>query len=518
MRWKTLAAGLALLIVAAAVRLPALPAGLPYMTYVDEGHVLHHVVHLLAARTWEPGSYYYGSLTLYLVAGAAVAWSPFYAAIHGHSLANDLSPSPPQYYDVLEPVDLVVIGRLVTLCFSLGVVALTGLLARRLGGPAAGLFAAWLAALVPALVARSAIVNVNPLAAFFVLAALLFAEGVRDGRHGRRDAVLAGVMTGLAAATKYPALLVCLPVALAVLLSTATWSEKLRRLLLAGGAAVAALFIAMPALALRTAQVIATTHAITQFYDTLKVGSYWDQAVHRAEWDLPLDHPEVGIVFLVLAAAGLAVALRHREWRRPVWGWVLFAAATLALAMPYTFRAFRNLLALVPLGCMLAALLYADVRRRLSHPLGLDLAAAALPVLLFAPALHQYATYQLGIMDTRESALQWLARHTRPDDRILFAEELAFLPGRVARLPNETTVRPWDRAWNRVWRRQFKYLVLGEVNAPDGNPLIVPEMRGWILQNYRLEASFGSEKSPGPMFFKANKQIIYILRRVPKPV
>ena len=107
MRWKTLAAGIALLVVAAAVRLPALPAGLPYMTYVDEGHVLHHVVHLLAERTWEPGSYYYGSHTLYLVAGAAVAWSPFYAEIHGHSLANDLSRSPPQYYDVLEPVTVV---------------------------------------------------------------------------------------------------------------------------------------------------------------------------------------------------------------------------------------------------------------------------------------------------------------------------------------------------------------------------------------------------------------------------
>ncbi|HSS78149.1 MAG TPA: glycosyltransferase family 39 protein, partial [Thermoanaerobaculia bacterium] len=205
MRWKSLAAICALLVLAAALRLPALPAGLPYMSYVDEGHVLHHALHLLAKRTWEPDNYYYGSLTLYLVAGAAVAWSPVYAAIHGHPLSDDLSPSPPRYYDILEPVDLVVIGRLVTLFFSLGVVLLTGLLARRLAGPAAGFFAAWLAAWVPALVARSTIVNVNPLAAFFVLAALIFAEGARDGRHGRRDAILAGAMTGLAAAIKYPA-------------------------------------------------------------------------------------------------------------------------------------------------------------------------------------------------------------------------------------------------------------------------------------------------------------------------
>src|SRR5947209_3111028 len=189
MRWKTLAAGLALLAVAAAVRLPALPAGLPYMTYVDEGHVLHHALHLLVRRTWEPDNYSYGSLPFYLVAGTALAWSPVYAATHGHPMADDLSPSPSPYYDVVEPVDLLVIGRLVTLAFSLGVVALTGLLARRLAGPAAGLFAAWLAALVPALVARSSIVNIDPLVAFFVLAALLFAEGARDGPRPRRDAM-----------------------------------------------------------------------------------------------------------------------------------------------------------------------------------------------------------------------------------------------------------------------------------------------------------------------------------------
>ncbi|MBW8879294.1 MAG: glycosyltransferase family 39 protein [Acidobacteria bacterium] len=520
MRWKTLAAGITLLIVAAAVRLPALPAGLPYMTYVDEGHVLHHVLHLLERRTWEPDNYSYGSLTFYLMAGTALAWSPLYAATHGHPLADDLSPNPSQYYDIVEPVDILVIGRLVTLVFSLGVVALTGLLARRLAGPAAGLFAAWLAALVPALVARSSIVNINPLVAFFVLAALLFAEGARDGRRPRRDAALAGAMTGLAAATKYPGLLVCLPVALAILLAQTAWSEKLRRLLLAGGAAVVTVVVAMPAVALRTASVLAAAHEMSQVYGAQELGSYWDQAVHRAEWDLPLEHPELGIVFLVLAAAGLAVGLRDRRWSRSVWGWLLFAAATGCLVSPYKFRAFRNLLALVPLGCLLVALLYAAIRRRLSRPSRqwwLDLAAAALPVLLFAPALHQYVTFQLGLEDTREKSLHWLAAHTRPEDRILFVEELAFLPGRVARLPGETTVRSWNQAWKRIWGRRFNYLVVGDIVAPDGSPWILPDMREWIVKNYRLEATFGSAPSdPYPGDLKGNGQRIYILRRVPR--
>ncbi|HSS49965.1 MAG TPA: glycosyltransferase family 39 protein [Thermoanaerobaculia bacterium] len=521
MRWKSWTAGLALLLLALAVRLPALPAGLPYMSYVDEGHVLHHVLHLLVKRTWEPDTYSYGSLPFYLIAGTTLAWSPVYAAIHGHPLANDLSSSPYQYYDIVEPVDVLVIGRLVTLAFSLGVVALAGLLARRLAGAPAGLFAAWLAALVPALVARSSIVNINPMVAFFALAALFFAEGARDGSRPRRDAALAGAMTGLAAATKYPALLVCLPVALAILLAQAAWTEKLRRLLLAGGAAAAALLLAMPALVLRPANVMAATHEMSQIYGTQEIGNYWDQAVRRAEWDLPLEHPEVGIVFLVLVAAGIAVALRDRRWSRSAWGWLLFAAATGLLVAPYKFRAFRNLLTLVPLGCVLAALLYAEARRRLSRPFRpvlLDLAAALLPVVLFASAIYQYSASQFRLEDSRTAALHWLARHARPDQRILFSEELAFLPGRVESLPSETAVRPWEKAWNRIWNRRFNYLVIGEVVTTEGHPLMLPTMREWIQQNYRLEATFGSEAGlPGPFLLKGNRQVIYILRRKPPP-
>src|ERR1700709_353101 len=136
-RWTSLLAGLPILAVPPLVRLPALTAGLPYTGYIDEGHVLHHAAYLLAHHTWEPDTYAYPTLPFYLVAGAALAWSPVYEQIHGEPFLDDLSPSPPEYYDVLEPPDLVVVGRLVTLAFSLGVVLLTGLLVHRLAGPAA---------------------------------------------------------------------------------------------------------------------------------------------------------------------------------------------------------------------------------------------------------------------------------------------------------------------------------------------------------------------------------------------
>jgi hypothetical protein len=454
-----------------------------------------------------------------MIAGTALAYSPVYAAVHGRPLRQDLSPAPPRYYDVVEPTELIVLGRLVTLAFSLGIVVLAGLLARRLAGPAAGLLAAWLAALVPALVARSVIVNVNPIVAFFALGALYFAEGARDGtRRPRRDAVLAGVMAGLTGATKYPAAVICLPIAVAILLASSPWRERLIRLFLAGGSAVAALLLAMPALLLRTSEVLAGVIWMSRVYDAQKAGSYWQQAVRRAEWDLPLDHPEVGIVFLVLAAAGLVVGLLDRRWAKSVWPWLIFIAATGLLVSPYKFRAFRNLLSLVPVACVLVALLYAWIRGKVRRPLFVDLTAAVLPVVLFAPALHQYVHYHLHLEDSREQAIRWLDENTGPRDRILFAEEMAFLPSRVASLEvADADIAPWNRARDRIFRRGFRYIVLGELAKRTGASRIPYDVRLWILKNYKVVARFGSYPTNAiARAFKGNGQIVYVLKRVPR--
>ncbi|HEX6900835.1 MAG TPA: glycosyltransferase family 39 protein [Thermoanaerobaculia bacterium] len=515
---KSLVPWLLILAVAAAVRLPALTAGLPYSSYVDENYVLHQVVHLVSDRTWEPTEYFYPPLTLYLIAAAATVYSPVYASGHGHPLQEDFSPFPPQYYDILEPSELIVVGRLVTLAFSLGIVVLTGVLARRLAGRPAGLAAAWLAALVPALVIRGAVVNVNPYVVFFALATFLFAEGAREGDRPRRDAILAGVMVGLATACKYPAGLLCLPVALAVLLSSASWGEKLRRLVLAGAASAAATVAANPPLVLRSGDVLKYMGMQSSFYENIEMGSYWEQAVHRAEWDLPLNHPEVGIVFLILAAAGLILAFRDRRWARALWGWLLFGIATGAVLASYDFRAFRNLLAFVPLACVLIGLLYSTLRQRISRPLWLDLAAAALPVVLFTPALNQYIRHQLALVDSREQAIHWLAGHVGPRDKVLVAEEVAFLPSRVASLGSRTDVQSWGRAKRRIYSRRYHYLVLGMPTNPRGGLKIGKTATDEILEDYSLVAGFGSDitHSHGANF-RGNQQQVYVLKRKPRP-
>jgi hypothetical protein len=515
-RSKALAVWLAILLVAALVRLPTLTAGFPYLNYVDEGHVLQHVIHHLDRGTWEPNTYSYPTLPFYIVTAAALAWSPVYAAIHGRSLRDDLSPMPSIYYDMVLPTDLLILGRLITLAFSLGLVVLTGLYARRLAGPAAGFFAAWTAALLPALVARGVIVNINPMVAFFVLAAFYFAEDARDGDRPWRGAALTGVMVGLATVTKYPSALVCLPVTLAILLGRRPLKDRLLQLVLAGGASLLAAVVCMPALVLRTDEVRHSMGKMSSVYEHQGIGSYWDQAVLRAEWDLPLNHPELGIPFLLLMAAGVAVALADRRWRKTALGWLLFAAATAVLLAPYNFRAFRNLLPLIPLAIVAVALLYARLRELVPRPQAADAAAALIPLTLFYPALDQYVRDQVTRVDTREQTLEWLAAHTGPKDRILVSAELTFLPTRLDTLEAETVVHRWDRALSRVLKRRFNYVVLGDLTARDRSPMIPVPVWDMILDRYEPQAQFGSRPTRAARgAFRGNGQRIYVLKRKP---
>ena len=511
---------LAILLLALAVRLPTLGSGLPYTSYVDEGHVLHRSLYLIAAGTWEPDTYSYPTLPFYLVAGASLAYSPVYRLTHDRSLREDLSPSPPRYYDIIEPPELVLVARLVTLVFSLGVVLLAGRLARAAGGPWAGWLAAGLAALVPALVIRSTTANVNPQAAFFVLLALLLAERARRSPDSLRLAMLAGAAAGLAGVSKYPSALVAAPVALALLLAGGSWRERMIRLLAAGGAAIAAVVLAMPALVLRPADVRDGLRDMDSIYTHQAIGSYWDQAVKRAEWDLPFEHPEVGIAFVVLAGAGLLLGLVDARQRPMVAGWLLFALLTAAIVAPYQFRAFRNLLALVPLACATIGLLYARLRRltaRRARRL-VDVAAALLPLLLYAPDLRDHVAFHRSLVDTRERALAWLAERAA-GKRVLVLQEIAFLPSRLATLPAaDVAVRPWRMARERIDARRFHFVVLADLRRPDGRARIRRGAREQILRNYEPRATWGHGTTPEhPGAFRFNQQTIEVLARRPRP-
>lgn len=528
-RAAALLAALALLVLAAAVRLPNLTAGHPYINYVDEGNLLHPVVPMLRTGRWDPEWYMYPSLPLIAVAAAARLYDPFRRAAHGgRSLRDDLRPSSREY-DILSP-EILHVARLLDLFVGLGIVVLAGLLARRLigsrmgsqDGPRAGWAAALLTALAPPLVIRGAVAMVDPWAALFVLATLLFTERLRTaGRsapgHPGGNALGAGAMTGLVFASKYPAVLVGIVPVWILLRGGRPWREKLRLLLLlAAGAAVAAV-AALPGLLFHPGAVRDAIQRQGELYRELpSPAPLWRQVLVRAEWDLPYDHPEIGAVFLLIALAGLIAALRDHDLAPAAQSWALYAAATILLLSRQSFQPFRNLLPLVAPACILAALLWVRLRGRLNPPHGplrVDAAGLLLIAVLFVHPLADYVRGRLHLRDSRTEAVDWLAPRLRPGDRVLVVRELQIQPAELARLPGRIDLRPWSRALKGLGRRPTRFL-LASAPPQEGPGSLAPGERETLLQAYEVRARFGETPTPSdPGWWRGNRQTVYVLER-----
>lgn len=514
-RLKAALPWIAVLLLAAAVRFPDVLAARPYMNYIDDGNYLHPVAWMLRAGNWDPGWYLYPSLPLSTVAAAARLYSPVYAAVHGRPLAQDVTSSSSPYYDELEPFDLLLLARLLALTVSLAGVLATGLLARRLAGRRAGLLAAFAAALVPALVIRGGIATVNPYAVFFTLACLLFSDRLRDARHPHREALAAGAMAGLAFASKYPAVLVAVAFAATMLFVRTGWGERLRLWALGALGAGVAILAGIPPLFSHPRQVLAAVFKQGTFYTELpSPARFGEQIFHRAEWDLPYEHAELGAVFLVLGLAGLAAGAVRRDIAGTVRAWWVYLAVTVTLYTRYGYQPFRNLLPLVPLLCVGLALLVERVRERLPRPRWADAAAWVLVAALFGPPVAGYARTRWGLEDSRRQAVDWLAARARPGDTVVALRELALLPAELARLP--ATVAPLDLAHGRepLLRAEPRFVLFGEPTTERGQRAVGPGLRQRILHRYAVVARFGETATP-PFhdWWHGNRQIVYVLER-----
>jgi MFS family permease len=495
---------IAVLLLAAAVRAPSLTAARPYISYVDEGNYLHTSARMIRDRRWIPDNFMYPSLPVTAVAAAARAYDP--------RMGDEVHTGDGGYYDVLEPFEILFLGRLLSFLAGLGVVLVTGLLARRVAGPRAGLLAAFTAALLPALVARGGIATVDPYATLFVTACLLFTDRARTSERPDREAFLAGAMAGFAFASKYPAILVSLSFALTVWLSRPGWRERLRLWTIGAAGAVAAALVAMPGIVTVPEQVLAGIRRQAELYRELPSPPLWPQVVERAEWDIPFRGPELGWTFVVLAAAGLAAALRDRRTHPAAAGWTLFLALVVMLYSRQSFQPFRNFLPVVPILCVAVAVLFA--RLKVSWAQG---AAFLLIGLLFGPPVVRFARERARTEDSRTQAIDWLARNSRPGQTVLVLNDLAFMPSEIARLERrKVVVQGWDRLQQRLHGRRVRYLVITQMGTAEGRPLISDEWVGRILERFEQRAEFGEEPAISiPGYWRGNRQLIRVLERRP---
>jgi hypothetical protein len=516
-------------VLAALLRLLPIGSGLPYIDYVDEGHILHPAIGILKARSFDSSIYTYPPLTSYLVVGAIKAYSPVYQLVHQRQLKDDLpsdqdlKTSLGNRYDLITPPEIIWLGRLVVAFLSIGTVLVAGALAKLIGGSRAGLLAMLFAALCPALVSRGSNLSLDPTGTFFVVVALYFCQRLRIAAEAAnsaamwRVAALAGSVSGLAFAGKFTAGAVFVAVLVVIADLPTSWKTRLRLIVVAGTGLFVGAFCGVPAAVLHPEKIIGELRYITSFYQTIRSEhGYWQAAFSAAEIGAPL---------MIAGLAGMIWMLWNRPTRNVVVSWIAFAVVLFLGFASSSFKPFRNLLPLVPLLCIAGALLCVwlaeHLKSRIKRPLissGLIVAGMILVIALsLAWPSARHLQWRIRRVDARVRAIDWLRQHATNEQTVLGIRELAILPAEWKRVAAQTTILSWFEAADLLQRQRFDYIMTGEFDlryAPDPN--VWSEYRDlWKNKTSPLPvaASFGEVSTPVvPYLWRTNDERILILR------
>jgi hypothetical protein len=510
---------LILVVLAAFLRFGPIGSNLPYIDYVDEGHVLHPAIGILQAKTFDSSVYTYPPLTSYLTIAAVKAYSPIYRIIHHHKISEDF-PADRDFrtplgdnYDLITPPEIIWLGRLVVACLSVGTVILSGAIARRLGGARVGLFAMLFTALCPALVSRGSIVSLDTTATFFVAAALYFCQRMRTSgacseSSTWRWAAAAGLVSGFAFGGKFTAGAVF--VAVLVTIAFLPFPRKSQALLalVAGAGLFAGIFCSVPGAVLHPSGIAGEIRGISRFYQTIHSETgYWSTAFSTGE---------VGVLLMIAGLAGIIWMLWYAPTRRTALSWIAFGVLLLSAIVSSNFQPFRNVLPLVPPLCIAAALLLDQVRLASASWIA-PVVVAVIGFSLGWPSAV-YLRARMSHIDARVSAIDWLRQHASKEERVLGIRELAILPAEWKRAVANLTLVSWSEAADLLEREQFDYVVTGEFDlrlAPEADRLSAYLVR-WKEKTAPLpvQASFGAVATPiVPYFWRTNDERILILRK-----
>jgi len=236
----------------------------------------------------------------------------------------------------------------------------------------------------------------------FASLALLYALRLARGESTRGSAILAGLLAGLAMATKYSALALAVPLLVAGLLSSRDGRERSRAVGVMAGMGAVGLLVGCPG------WLLAPAH----YWHGLMVERAHMATGHLGYTGVPLLGQlellaTADPLVLVLALAGaVAFAVRGGGGRRAQYA-VLVAtvAAVLAVAAPAKKQSLQYLFVLYPALGLLAACLPAAATGRTRRALATTMAVA----LLLCAAWGMWWGYRVALLpDSRVVARQWI--------------------------------------------------------------------------------------------------------------
>jgi YYY domain-containing protein len=374
-------------------------------------------------------SFAYGSLPLYATDMVAEGLNQ----IAGWPLIGDILPGGTDrdwhgLYEVYK------VGRSINMVLDTLVVAMVFLVARRIGGPVAGLIGGAIYAFAPVAIQLSHFYTTDGWLTF-ACALTLLASVAAASRGDRRLFLLAGLVAGFAITTKPTGLAAVALVALAVLYDS--WVRH------RAGAEPGQLVVAALERAVLAATAAIVVFAVGEPYAVLDPSSYLadlreQTAIQRGTFDVPYTRVYVGTTPVLyqaeqlirwgmgpiggLLGLGGMLLLVLRGWRNRgpaeilTVGWFVVFLATLLL--PET-KFLRYVAPMVPAlaigGGFLAVTILAAIRRRAGRLVTTGAAAAVMAVLvLFVSATSSVYAHD----NTRVAATQWIYDNVPPGSAI----------------------------------------------------------------------------------------------------
>jgi 4-amino-4-deoxy-L-arabinose transferase-like glycosyltransferase len=406
---------LAILLLAAGLRLWHLDFGLPALNDPDEPVFIMTALDMLREGRLNPGWFGHPATLLFYLLALVIVGVAALGELLGRWSGSDAFVAAV----FADPGVLVLPMRGLSVVFGVTSVWLTWRLGRRVAGPGTGLAAALLLACNTVHVELSQLIRTDMLATALMGWSMLHALAATEDSR-RRHHVWAGIAAGLACAAKWPAVLVLVAPAAAILWRARSDARALRLLPVAPIVAVVTLLLVSPYLLLDYPTVLRDLTAEARPVHPGATGyGFLGNLGWYVRYPLAGSFGWAGLALIAVGAIGIC--------RRPAAAVVLLpTAAAIVLALASQALVWeRWIVPVLPIAAILAAIGLATIVRRL--PLRWQAWAGGGAVIALAGWMAGVTVDQLArhADDPRQAATAWVRAHV-PAGRTILVEHAAF--------------------------------------------------------------------------------------------
>ncbi|MEW5868247.1 MAG: glycosyltransferase family 39 protein [Chloroflexota bacterium] len=404
-----------ILILGLLLRLGGIQHGLPYVYDPDEPIFMWYAEQIVVNKDLNPHWFGHpGSTTIYLL---AILYASIF--IIGYLAGNFQTTWDLRLFCDQDPTLIYLLSRGTMLVFGVVTVLLVFLLARRLFSHNTALLAAGILAITPLHVHYSKFVRTDIQATFWVVLAFWFCLNIVE-KGCWRDYLLAGAMTGIATATKYPAALIFASIIIAHLLIR-NWDPSHQiKLISSGLASFAAMFASSPYLFLdyRTTLSNISDEIIFHPLAAERNTQFFKNLVWYLQVPLAKSFTWIG---LILIGTGIILCFRQRQKS----GYLLASFPIIFLLFISSNKLYWERWVIIALPFLSTLLAYAATetvqwisQRWRSMPSGWVYAAWLLIIIipLFVSSLKDSVT--LATPDTRTLAAEWILNNIPPGSNL----------------------------------------------------------------------------------------------------